>query len=144
MSKIYFFFEDIHEIRFRRKLVSGFIRNIIKEEGFECGDINIIFCSDAFLHTINVEFLHHDYFTDIVTFDTSVEGVISGELYISLERVRENAANYSVTFREEMIRVMVHGILHLTGYDDRCEEEQVFMRAGEDRYIDRFRLIGEQ
>ena len=108
----------------------------VNDEGKRVGEIQYIFCSDDCLLDINKRFLDHDYYTDIVTFPLSEsDQVISGEIYISVDRVRENAANNSVDFGTELARVIIHGILHLIGYDDQTEEEKRVMRSKEDYYL---------
>ena len=100
------------------------------------GEINYIFCSDPYLLEINKQYLGHDYFTDILTFDYSQKPVVSGDLFISIDTVRENAEYYGATFEEELHRVIVHGLLHLIGYDDHTPEEQKTMREKENYYLD--------
>lgn len=94
--------------------------------------INVVFCSDKYLLGLNKRFLNRDYFTDIITFDTSAKGVISGEIYISIDRVIENAKNLKLSFRSELNRVIIHGILHLLGYDDSTNAQKEEMRIKED------------
>lgn len=98
-------------------------------------DINIIFCNDAYLHKLNMDFLKHDTLTDIITFPYDGKGCISGDVFISVERVKENAQIFDVDFNEELNRVMVHGMLHLFGYGDKNEEEAEIMRAKENLYL---------
>ena len=95
----------------------------------------IIFCSDPYILDINQRYLQHDYFTDIITFDYCEGKVLSGDLFISIDTVRENAAEYGASFEEELNRVMVHGLLHLIGYDDHTPAEQQEMRSKEDYYL---------
>ncbi len=104
------------------------------------GEITVIFCSDAYLLAMNKAFLKHHYLTDIITFDNSEEGVIAGELYISVDRVKENASGYSVRFKHELMRVMIHGVLHLLGYHDKSREERKEMRAKENHYLSLFEI----
>ena len=99
------------------------------------GDLSIIFCSDNYILDVNMRYLQHDYFTDIITFDYCEENVLSGDLFISIDSVRENAVLYGAEFEDELNRVMVHGLLHLIGYDDHTEEEQKTMREKEDYYL---------
>ena len=111
----------------------------IKNEGKKPGEINIIFCDDEYLLNMNQEFLGKNYLTDIITFDFSEnEKLVSGDLYISHERVRENAKSYNATFDEEIRRVMVHGILHLLGFDDKTSEEKMNMRKRENELLGLF------
>ncbi len=111
------------------------ITNLIKNEGFEVGEINYIFCDDEYLLAINQQYLNHDYYTDIITFDYTENYTISGDIYISTQRVSENAENHQVDFVHELYRVMYHGILHLCGYKDKTEAEQKQMRSKEDYYL---------
>lgn len=132
---IKYFNEDI-DFTFKGKLANNrWLRFVASAEVRKIGDINIIFCSDTYLLDINLKYLGHDYFTDIITFDYCEEDVLSGDLFISIDSVRENALTYKVDFLDELYRVMVHGILHLIGYKDKSEEEQAQMRAKEDYYL---------
>ena len=100
------------------------------------GAINIIFCSDNYILDVNQKYLQHDYFTDIITFDYCEGNTLSGDLFISVDSVRENSIFYGTEFENELNRVMVHGILHLIGYDDHTEEEQKVMREKENYYLE--------
>ncbi len=111
------------------------IANTLIEEGFEEGDINYIFCDDKYLHKLNVEFLKHDTLTDIISFDYTMGKLISGDIFISVERVFDNAKDLGTEFRDEMNRVMVHGILHYCGYKDKLAEDVKVMRSKEDYYM---------
>lgn len=106
-----------------------------RSESFTVGSINIILCSDEHLLGINQQFLKHDYYTDIITFDTSNGQVLAGDLYISIERVSENASDLNESLIDELNRVMVHGLLHLCGYGDNSEAEKTVMRSKEDHYL---------
>ena len=99
------------------------------------GDVNIIFCSDNYILDVNLKYLQHDYFTDIITFDYCENNVLSGDLFFSVDSVRENSVFYNTEFEDELNRVMVHGILHLIGYDDHTEEDQKVMREKENYYL---------
>ena len=105
------------------------------------GDVNIIFCSDNYILDINIRYLQHDYFTDIITFDYCEDKILSGDLFISIDSVQENAKEYGSDFEEELHRVIVHGILHLIGYDDHTPEDQKIMRSKEDYYLGIRKLI---
>lgn len=111
------------------------ISGVIKEEGCELEEVNYIFCDDAYLHKLNVEFLNHDTLTDIISFDYSVGKSIQGDIYISIERVVDNAADFGVMVHEELHRVMVHGILHYCGYKDKSKKEASLMRSKENHYL---------
>ncbi len=111
------------------------IREIIGKEEMISGDINFIITNNKNLKEINVEFLEHDYYTDVITFNYNNKKVINGEVYISLERVRENALNYNVSLENELFRVLIHGVLHLVGFDDSNEENKNKMRKMEDLWL---------
>lgn len=116
--------------------VKEWVQNVVTNEGFEPGTINYIFCSDEHLLGINKEYLQHDYYTDIITFDMSdSEEVVSADIFVSLDRVRDNAAELGVEESEELHRVMIHGVLHLCGYGDKTEQEQKEMRSAENQYL---------
>lgn len=115
--------------------LSEWISDAITNEGFSEGEINYIFCDDAYLLDLNIEFLNHDTLTDIISFDYTLGKLISGDIYISVERVLENAKDFEVTFDNELHRVMIHGILHYCGYKDKIESDIVQMRLKENYYI---------
>ena len=126
------------DIRFEFKgktLNNKWLKMVAESEVKRLGDISIIFCSDPYILDINQRYLQHDYFTDIITFDYCEGKVLSGDLFISIDTVRENAREYGTTFEEELNRVMVHGVLHLIGYDDHTPAEQQEMRGKEDYYL---------
>lgn len=134
---IRYFREDTSFDFKNRRLNNSWLKEVIISEEKVPGNINYIFCSDEYLLDINKKFLSHDYYTDVITFDYCEEDVISGDVFISVDSVRDNAAHYGVTFERELDRVMVHGVLHLIGYDDHCDEDIAEMRAKEDHYIER-------
>ena len=111
------------------------IEKIISSENKHLGEINYIFCDDDYLHQINVEYLNHDTLTDIITFDYTEDNVLSSDIFISIERVSDNANDFGVTFETELLRVMAHGILHLCRYKDKTEEDSQQMRKKEDEKI---------
>ncbi|MEF3078216.1 rRNA maturation RNase YbeY [Winogradskyella poriferorum] len=111
------------------------ISKAINSENCKEGELNYIFCSDDYLHKINVDFLNHDTLTDIISFDYSVGKELHGDIYISVERVEDNAKDFDVTFEDELARVMIHGILHYCGYKDKSEEDAKLMRSKEDYYL---------
>lgn len=135
MRKISFYFEGIKEIKIVRKQIKHVIEQIFLKEGIDYESINIVFCSDAFLLKLNKQFLKHNFLTDIITFNNTEDNFISGELYISLERVKENAKKFEVTYQSEIHRVIIHGILHLLKYEDKNHEEKMKMREKEDHYL---------
>ncbi|MBO4488285.1 MAG: rRNA maturation RNase YbeY [Bacteroidales bacterium] len=113
----------------------SWLKAVIRNEQLQPGDIHYLFCDDAYLLERNIQFLHHDTFTDIITFDNRVGDFVSGEIFISVERVLENAKLLRVAFSDEMLRVLVHGVLHLCGYKDKTEEEAAQMRSLENKYM---------
>ena len=113
----------------------NWISEAILTEHCKEGEINYIFCSDDYLHKINMDFLEHDTLTDIISFDYSVGKELHGDIYISVDRVRENASDFEVSFNDEMSRVMIHGVLHYCGYKDKTEEDKRAMRSKEDYYL---------
>ena len=129
-----FFSETDFEIS-QRKELSHWLSSIITNENKEEGDIGFVFCNDDELHRINKEFLKHDTLTDIITFDYSLGNELHGEIYISIERVKENAQEFKCDFMDELHRVMSHGILHLSGYKDKTKEESEVMRAKEEECL---------
>lgn len=132
---IRYYCEDI-KFEFKHKLLNNkWLRFVAQSEVRRLGDIGIIFCSDNYILDVNMKYLQHDYFTDIITFDYCEEDVLSGDLFISVDSVRDNASYYGTEFEDELNRVIVHGILHLVGYDDHTEEDQQQMRAKEDYYL---------
>ncbi len=122
-----------------RRRINRWLKESAQAEGYAMGEVNIIFCSAERLLEINREFLQHDYYTDIITFDYSdlEEGYISGDLFIDVETVADNAAQYGATSLEEMHRILVHGVMHLCGQGDKSPEDAVAMRAKENLYLSR-------
>lgn len=116
------------------------IEAIITSENFLVGEINYIFCTDEYLHEINVKYLDHDTLTDIISFDYTDNQVVSGDMFISIERVKENAIEFSVPFEVEVLRVMAHGLLHYFGYKDKGEQEEALMRKKEEEKIKMFHV----
>ena len=132
---ISYFFEDTQFVFKRRRLNNQWLRLVAESEIRRIAELNIIFCSDNYILDINQRFLQHDYFTDIITFYYCEGDRLSGDLFISVDSVRENSLEYGSTFEEELDRVMVHGLLHLIGYDDHSEEDIRTMRSKENYYI---------
>jgi len=127
------------EINFRLKgwrKTSKVLREVIEKERKISGDLSFIITTDERLKKINVEFLKHDYYTDVITFSDNSDNVINGEIYISMERVKENALNYNVSLDSELLRVLIHGVLHLVGYNDSSEGQKAEMSRMEDFWID--------
>lgn len=130
-----FNFETDFQLKHETKLQT-WIGDVISAEGFELGEISYVFCDDEYLHKLNVEFLDHDTLTDIISFDYGMGKQVNGEIYISVERVADNANDFIVTFDDELHRVIIHGILHLCGYKDKTEEDAESMRERENKYVD--------
>ena len=133
---IQFFFEDIDKIEIEANL-SNRLENIIFSEGKKPGEINYIFCDDEYLLQVNREYLKHDYYTDVITFDYVKGKTISGDIFVSLPRIFDNAQTLSKDFESEFFRVLAHGVLHLCGYKDKTDEEIAEMRSKEDYYLNK-------
>lgn len=132
------YYNDSTSYRLRQKrAVASWLRQVAEAEGYTLGDVSYIFCSSAVHRKMNIDFIGHDYFTDIITFDYSEleEGVVSGDIFIDVETVADNARIYGVTAREEMLRVVVHGVLHLCGQKDKEPEDEKEMHRKEDKYL---------
>ena len=119
---------------------AAWLGNVITSENKKEGEINYIFCDDEYLHKINVEYLDHDTLTDIISFDYSMGNELHGDIFVSIERVKDNANEFNVSFEEELKRVLVHGILHYCGYKDKSEAEEFLMRSKEDEKIAMFHV----
>lgn len=133
---INFFFENIDEIELPNNILE-WITQLIQNEGKRVGDINYIFCDDEYLLKVNQDFLNHDYYTDIITFDYVKGKTINGDIFVSVTRILDNAKILSNNFEKELTRVLAHGVLHLCGYKDKTEEEIKQMRTKEDFYIEK-------
>lgn len=120
--------------------ISSWISNVILSENKKEGEINYIFCDDEYLLQINQEHLNHDYYTDIISFDYSVGNEINGDMFISIDRVKENSVDFKVSFEEELKRVIVHGVLHYCGYKDKSESDVQLMRIKEDEKLAMFHV----
>lgn len=136
MPVINFFQEDVNFKLTGKLLLKKWIKETIAAEGFKLDELNYIFCSDEYLLGINQQYLNHDTYTDIITFDNSeTEGVITGDIFISIERIRENADQFKVPLMRELQRVVIHGALHLLGYKDKKPAEKKLMTEKEDFYL---------
>lgn len=138
---IKFFTEEIKFQLKERIRIKKWINESIIEENSNLGEINFIFTSDEYLLEINKQYLSHNYFTDIITFNYCEQSIINGDIYISITTVKNNSRQFNVTFIEELHRVMIHGILHLLGYDDKTDEEKAKMREKENQYLERFKKL---
>lgn len=133
---IRFFNEDVPYKLSHQQIMRQWLKQQAQQEGYTVGDLNYIFCSDEYVLQVNRDYLQHDYYTDIITFDQSEEEAkIEGDIFISVERVLDNAAQLNVPVEQEMCRVLAHGLLHLCGYGDKSPEEQAQMRAKEDEWL---------
>ena len=130
-----FFAEDVEMPDFKQDQLEKVLAFLVQNENYQSGDINVVFCSDTYLLQMNKSYLNHDYFTDIITFDYVEDKIISGDLFISLDRIKENADTYADNFSQELYRVVIHGVLHLCGYKDKTESEQHEMRKKENQYL---------
>lgn len=144
MSNIEFFLEDINPFTFYPEILEDHVKQLINSELKMVGDVSVIFCSDSFLLEMNKQYLDHDYYTDIITFDYVEGDVISGDLFISLDRIKENAEEFDSGLIKELYRVVFHGVLHLVGYNDKTEDEQKRMTEKENYYLEGvdFKVIG--
>ena len=128
--------EDVSSPKIQKRKITNWIKEAILAEGKIVGDISFIFCSDDYLLDVNKQYLNHDYYTDIITFDYVDKDVISGDIFISCDRVKENAAEYKTGFNNELSRIIIHGVLHLLGFKDKSEKEKLLMTKKEDIYLE--------
>ncbi|MDO3626764.1 rRNA maturation RNase YbeY [Mucilaginibacter sp. BT774] len=136
MPSINFFEEDISFKLKNKTAVKQWVKAAIEAEGYKLKELNYIFCSDEYLLKINQQYLDHDTYTDIVTFDNSEkDGIIEGDIFISIDRIRENAIKFNSGEIHELHRVIIHGVLHLLGYQDKAAEKKKIMTAKEDHYL---------
>ena len=132
---IHFHNEDVIA-SFNKTTVTEWLNSCIQDLDYKTGEISIIFCSDDYLLKINKKYLNHDYFTDIITFNYNENNTIIGDLFISIDRVKENAKELKVDFNNELYRVIIHGVLHLCGYNDKTQDQQKEIRTKEDEYLE--------
>lgn len=144
MSSIEFNFEDIKPFKFHEKSVKNHINGLINNEIKECGELAVIFCSDEYLLEMNKQYLNHDYYTDIITFDYVKNNIISGDLFISFDRIKENAQKFETEILKELVRVVFHGVLHLVGYNDKTDDEQRIMTEKENYYLSEVDFSGKE
>lgn len=145
MTNIDFFFEDMKSLSIQKSHIIRHIKDLIINELKEIGDINIIFCSDKYLLEMNKQYLNHDYYTDIITFDNVEGNIISGDLFISYDRILDNSQKLDNELINELYRVIFHGILHLVGYYDKTDDEKRKMTEKENFYLNRvdFTVLGK-
>lgn len=136
---IYFNYENDFVLE-NEEVISSWLEDVILSEDKKLGEINYIFCDDEYLHKINLEYLSHDTLTDIISFDYSIGNELHGDIFVSIERVTENAVDFKTDFNEELKRVLVHGVLHYCGYKDKSEQEEIIMRSKEDEKIQMFHV----
>jgi probable rRNA maturation factor len=142
MSAVKFHIIDENPALSQKTKLKQFINHIFSSEGKELNSIDFIFCNDEHLLSMNQQFLQHDYFTDILTFDLSKDGsAITGEIYISVDRVKENAVTHNTTYINELRRVIFHGVLHLCGYLDKTNNEKTLMTEKENHYLEQFEVF---
>lgn len=132
---INFYNEQIDFLPDRTQALQKWVTSVIDHKGLIAGTINFIFCNDEYLLKLNQQYLDHDTYTDIITFDYSVNTVVSGDIFISIDRINENAEKYNKSFENELHRVIIHGILHLCGQKDKTDAESNEMRSQEDYYL---------
>jgi probable rRNA maturation factor len=138
MAKINFFTEDIQYNLKHKRLIKAWISDTITQEGYKLEELNFILCSDAYLLRINQDYLQHDDYTDVITFDNSEElKTIVGDIFISVDRIKENSTNFNASLLNELCRVMIHGTLHLLGYKDKTKIAKALMTQKEDFYLAR-------
>lgn len=137
---INFFNEDVSGPKLKKRKLLNWIKNVILSEGKKVGEISFIFCSDNYLLEVNRKYLDHDYYTDIITFDYVEDSVIQGDIFVSVDRVRENSLTFSTSFENEIHRILIHGILHLLGYKDKLKKDKHLMTTKEDFYLNELKI----
>ena len=130
-----FFHSENVSFSINEEIVVKWLKKSVNSLGFTIGELSFIFCSDEYIKKINIKYLTHHFFTDVITFDYSKEKLLFGDVYISIERVKENSKTYKTSFNEEMFRVIIHGVLHLCGFDDKTKEEKSLMRSKENDFL---------
>jgi rRNA maturation RNase YbeY len=128
-------YEDVDDLSLNDIDLTNWISKVCINENYNLGDISLIFCSDEYLLDMNRTHLDHDYYTDIITFDYTDNQIVSGDLFISIDRVRDNASDFNVSFEHELHRVIIHGVLHLCGYKDKSDDEEKLMRTKENNAL---------
>lgn len=136
-----FFYEEVSNSQIQENVITAWINKVVKEYKFELGDITYIFCNDEYILDINRKYLNHDYYTDVITFDYTDNNHVSGDVFISLDTVKSNSSKFEQEFYNELHRVIIHGILHLIGFKDKTTEEDLLMRAEENRALEILKTI---
>jgi probable rRNA maturation factor len=134
-TAVFFHFEDLHFSLLNKRKIKHWLIDCCAKEQKKLGDLNYIFCSDKYLLKVNRKHLNHDYLTDVITFENSFEKEISGDIFISYDRIKDNAKSFGQSRIDELHRVMIHGLLHLIGYSDKNPEQQKVMKSKEDFYL---------
>ena len=130
-----FFHKENVSFSINEELVVKWLDESVKPLGFVIGELSFIFCSDEYLKEINIKYLNHDFFTDVITFDYSKEKLLFGDVYVSTDRVKENAKTYNSSFNKELFRVIIHGVLHLCGFNDKTKKEKTLIRSKENEAL---------
>ncbi|MFL2579144.1 MAG: rRNA maturation RNase YbeY [Parvicellaceae bacterium] len=130
-----FFHKENVSFSINEELVVKWLDESVRSLGFVIGELSFIFCSDEYLKEINIKYLNHDFFTDVITFDYSKEKLLFGDVYVSTDRVKENAKTYSSSFNKELFRVIIHGVLHLCGFNDKTKKEKTLIRSKENEAL---------
>lgn len=136
-TNIFFFLQETNYRIQKKRLIREWVQKTIVNENNRVGEINIILCSDDYLHQMNIGYLKHDTLTDIITFDYTENNIVSGELFIGIGRVKENSSIYSKSIKDELHRVIIHGVLHLCGYNDKNDSQKQEMTLKENFYLSR-------
>ena len=144
MGSISFFAEDVTFSPKQKILLKNWLKNLCSRHGFRAGDIQFIYCSDEYLLKLNQQYLQHNTYTDIITFDYTLDKLVSGDIFISIDRVSENAKKLQLKFEDELHRVMAHGVLHLMGYKDKNPKAQKTMTAAEDKALSMLAEFGKE
>ncbi len=134
---ISYFNEDVPFPKIKRRVISNWLKDVIISEGKVNGDVSFIFCSDNYLLEVNKKYLDHDYFTDVITFDYVEGNVINGDIFISVDRVKENSLTFKSSYFDELSRILVHGVLHLLGYKDKLKNDKILMTEKENIYLNK-------
>ncbi len=132
---ITFYNEDIYRPKLKYLILKKWIKTVVFNHNFKLGNVSVIFCSDSYLLKINKDFLQHDYFTDIITFNYNELNNLSGDIFISLDTVKSNSLAFNTSFENELLRVIIHGVLHLLGFNDKTDSESIIMRSKEDESL---------